>query len=163
MHVVVVADCLVARQAGRNAFVATIHRHEVDVHVDEQVALDGTGGDDDLFAMVGLSEMRQCVWVLGIEVVELTTRCKRVVHPVADGVAELGLAHPAVQGERCDEMHVVDTRCRSEVEHLFDDAPTNVRRFHLGQWKRHIVEGNGELHALEQQGRQRLLVAERVQ
>ena len=53
--VVVVAEAPVAGQAGGDALVAAVHGHEVDVDVDEQVALGRPLVDLDVLALVGLA------------------------------------------------------------------------------------------------------------
>ena len=88
--------------------------------------------------------------------------CEGVVDAVADGVAQLGLGHAAVQGQRRDEVHVVDPCRRGEVEHGLDHPLPHVGPAHRGERQADVVEGDGELHARLQQGAQRGGVAERV-
>ena len=66
-------------------------------------------------------------------VVEATVGRERVVDPIAYGVAQLGLGHPAVEGEGGDEVHVVDAGLRGHVEHGFDHPLAHVRTAHLRQ------------------------------
>ena len=56
--VVVVAQALVAGQAGGHALVAAVHGHQVDVDVDEQVAGGRPLVDLDVLALVGVAEVR---------------------------------------------------------------------------------------------------------
>ena len=83
---------------------------------------------------------------------------ERVVHAVAEGVAQLGLGHPPVQGEGGDQVHVVDAGLGGEVEHGLDHPLAHVGPAHLRQRQAHVVEGDRQPHAREQQGRQRVLV-----
>ena len=53
-----------------------------------------------------------------------------VVDAVADGVAQLGLGHAAVQGEGRDEVHVVDAGRGGQVEHRLDDPLADVGPAH---------------------------------
>ena len=106
--VVVVAQALVAGQAGGHALVAAVHGHQVDVHVDEQVAGGGPLVDLDVLALVGLAEVDEVVGVLGVVLGQEAVGGEGLVDPVAQGVAQLGLGHPAVQGQGGDEHHVVD-------------------------------------------------------
>ena len=163
LDVVVVAQAAVARQAGGRALPAAVHRDDVDVHVDEQVALGGPLVDLDLLALVGGAQEGEVVGVLGVVVVEQAVGGEGVVDPVADGVAQLVLGHAPVQGEGGDELHVVDAGRGGQVEHLLDDPLADVGPLHRGQRQRDVVEGDRELHAWPQQRRQRLAVALRVQ
>ena len=56
--VVVVAQAAVARQTGRHALVAPVHRHQVDVDIDEQVGFGGPPIDLDFLALIGLAQMK---------------------------------------------------------------------------------------------------------
>ena len=112
LDVVVVAQAAVAGQAGGGRLPAAVHGDEVDVHVDEQVALGRPLVDLDLLALVGRAEEGEVVGVLGVVVVQQAVRGEGVVDPVADGVAQLGLGHAPVQGEGGDEVDVVDARPR---------------------------------------------------
>ena len=89
-------------------------------------------------------------------------RGEGVVDAVADGVAQLGLGHAAVQGEGGDEVDVVDAGRGGQVEHRLDDPLADVGPAHRRQRQRDVVEGDRELHARAQQRGQRLAVAERV-
>ena len=108
------------------ALVAAVHGDEVDVDVDEQVALGRPLVDLDLLALVGRAEEHEVVGVLGVEVVEQAVRREGVVDPVAQGVAQLGLGHAPVQREGGDEVDVVDARLGGHVEHGLDDALADV-------------------------------------
>ena len=93
LHVVVMPQAAVAGQAGGRALPAAVHGDEVDVDVDEQVALGGPLVDLDFFALVGGAEEGKVVGVFGVVVVEQAVRCERVVDPVADarGAAPLSV------------------------------------------------------------------------
>jgi hypothetical protein len=85
-----------------------------------------------------------------------------VVDPVADGVAQLGLGHAAVQGEGGDDVDVVDAGLGGQVEDRLDDALAHVGAAHGGQRKRDVVEGDGQRHAGAQQAAQGRAVAQGV-
>ena len=87
-------------------------------------------------------------------VVQRASGSEGVVDPVTDGMAQLGLGHAAVQRERRDQMDVVDAGLGRQVEHGLDDALADVRSTHRGERQRDVVEGDRQLHAGEQQGRQ---------
>ena len=89
-------------------------------------------------------------------VVEPAARREGVVDAVTDGVAQLGLGHPAVEGEGGDEVDVVDAGVGGQVEDGLDDPLAHVGPSHLGQREADVVEGDGQLHAGEEQGGQRI-------
>ena len=101
-RVVVVAQAAVAGQAGGRRLPPAVHGDEVDVDVDEQVRRRRPLVDLDLLAVLGRAEVQQVVGVLGVVLAEHAARLEGVVDPVADGVAQLGLGHPPVQGEGAD-------------------------------------------------------------
>ena len=99
----------------------------------------------------------EVVVVLGVVLVERAARMERVVDAIAERVAQLVLVHPAVQAEGGDDVHVVDARLGGEVEHRLDHALAGVGRAHLRQRQADVVERDRQLHAGEQQRRQRIL------
>ena len=130
MDVVVVAQARVAGQAGGCAFVASVHRHQVDVDVDDQVALGGPTAEVDVLAVGGLAEDDHAVGVLGVEVVEKALGGERVVDAVPDRVAEFVLGHPPVDGQGGDQVHVVDTGIGRQVQDGLDDPLSDVGPSH---------------------------------
>ena len=106
--------------------------------------------------MVGRADEADAVGVLGVELGELAVRLEGVVDAVADGVAQLGLGHAAMQGEGGDEVDVVDAGLGGEVEDGLDDALADVGPAHLRQRQADVVEGDRQPHPGEQQGAQRL-------
>ncbi len=106
--------------------------------------------------MVGGADEADTVGILGIELVERPGRLERVVDTIADGMAQLGLGHPAMQGEGGDEMDVVDPRLGGEVENRLDHPLADVGPAHLGERQADVVEGDRQLHPREQLGAQRL-------
>ena len=111
-HVVVVAQRPVRRQARGHALVPAVHGHEVDVDVDEQVALGRPPVDLDVLALVGVAEVNEVGGVLGVVLPQQAVGLERVEDPISQRVAQLVLVHAAVQGERGDEHDVVDARLR---------------------------------------------------
>ena len=162
MDVVVVAEARVSGEARRRALVATVHGHEVDVHVDDQVALGGPAAELHVFAVGCLAEYHHAVGILGVVVVEASVGGEGVVHPVADSVPELVLGHAAVDGQGGDEVDVVYAGLGGEVQHRFDDPLTDVGAAHRGGREGDVVEGDRELHVGVQQGAERLGIAEGV-
>ena len=157
-HVVVVAQPLVAGQPGDGALPATVHGHEVDVHVDDQVALGGAAADLHLLAVVGDADDDHAVGILCVVVVEPARRGEGVVHPVADGVAQFGSGHAAVQRQRGDDVYVIGARSGGHVQDGLDHLLADVGSLHRGQREGDVVEGDGEPHARSQQGGERFAV-----
>ena len=156
------AEALVAGQTGGHALVPAVHGHQVDVDVDQQVALGGPLVDLHVLALVGEAQVDEGVGVLGIVLGEQAVGGEGVVDAVAEGVAELGLGHPPVEGQGHDEGHVVHAGLGRHVEHLLDDHLADVGPLHGRQGQRDVVEGDGQFHPRAQQGGQRVPVAHRV-
>ena len=66
LHVVMVAQALVAGEAGGDALVAAVHGDQVDVHINDQVALRRPTGDLHVLAVRGLSQVGEAVRILCI-------------------------------------------------------------------------------------------------
>ena len=103
--------------------------------------------------MVGLAQVHQGVGVFGVVLGEEPVGGESVVDTVAEGVAELGLGHPPVEGEGDDELHIVHPGVGGHVEDLFDDELPDVGPLHGGKRQGDVVEGDGQLHARPQQRR----------
>ena len=160
--VVVVAEALVAGQAGGHALVATVHGHQVDVDVDQQVALRGPPVDLDVLALVGEPQVDQRIGVLGVVLGQQAVGGEGVVDAVAQGVAELGFGHPSVEGQGHDQGHVVHAGLGRHVQDLFDDHLADIGPLHGRQGQRDVVEGDGQLHPRPQEGGQGVAVAHRM-
>ena len=163
LRVVVVPQAPVAGQAGRHALVAAVHRHEVDVHVHQEVGRGGPLVDLDVLALVGLAQMDEVVRVLGVVLGQQPVRRERVVDPVPERVPQLLLGHAPVQGQGGHQHHVVHAGLRRHVEHGLDHHLPDVGCLHRGQRQRDVVEADGQLHAGAEQCRQGVAVPDRVQ
>ena len=161
--VVVMAQAAVAGQPGSHALVAAVHGNQVDVDVDQQIRLGRPFVDLNVLAPVRLPQPRQSIGVFGVVLDQQPMRGEGVIDAVANGVAQLRFGHAAMQGQGADEHHVIDPGCGCRVEHGFDDPLPVVRAVHGRKGQGDVVEGDGEPHAGEQQLRQRLAVAARVQ
>ena len=146
-HVVVVLQAAVGGEAGRDRLVAAVHGDEVDVHVDQQVALGRPPVDLDVLAVVGQPEVDEVRGVLGVVLEQEAVGREGLEDAVAEGVAQLGVGHAAVKGEGRDEHDVVDARLGREVEDGLDDPLAHVGRAHRGERERDVVEGDREPHA----------------
>ena len=157
VDVVVVTDAAVAGQSDRHALVSAVHRHQVDVHVHDQIALGRAFIDLDLFALLGLADEREVRAILRVVVVE-RLRVERAVHPLPHRALQLRRRHTPVQRKRGDDLDVVHAGARGGLEHVLHDAPADVRRLHLRQRQRDVVERDRQFHPGLQQRRQRLAV-----
>src|SRR5215217_2462266 len=140
------ADRGVGGEASVHRLVAPIHRDEVHVHIDEQVALGDAPADADLLAQVRLAYDDVPVRVLGVVVIE-PVRVVAGHDPAPQTMLELGFCHPAVQAEGRDEVNILDTLGGSLLQYLFDNLLTNVWLSHRWQRYREVVEGDSQLHA----------------
>ena len=129
-HVVVVLDAPVGGEAGGDRLVASVHGDDVDVHVDEQVALGRASVDLDVLAMIGEPEVDEVRGVLGIVLKQQAVRGERLEDAVAEGVAQLGIGHPAVQRQRRDQHDIVDAAGGGEIEDGLDHPLAHVGGAH---------------------------------
>jgi hypothetical protein len=86
--------------------VAPVHRDQVDVHVDEKVALRGPPVDGHHLAEVGALQLHHPVGVLGVVVV-VALGVVGVEDLLPHHPLHLRLGHPAVERVGDDQMHVV--------------------------------------------------------
>ena len=157
-HVVMMTQRAVAGETGGGGFPAPVHGDEIDVDVDDEVALRGPLVDLDLLTLLGGADEQEVVGILGIVVEQQALRCECVVDTIAHGMAQFRLRHSTVQRERSDKLHVVDSGGGREFEHRFDDALTDVGSLHRGQRKGDVVECDGELHPRLEQRSERFAV-----
>ena len=156
LGVVVEAQAAVRGEPGGDRLPAAVHRHLVDVDVHDQIAVGRPLVDLDDLALGRGAEHGEVVVVLGVVLVEHAAWLERVVDAVAEHVAQLVLVHPAVEAEGGDDVDVVDAGRGGEVEHRLDDPLAGVGRAHLRQRQAGVVERDRQLHAGEQQRRQRI-------
>ena len=147
LRLVVRAQALVVAQADRDRLVAAVHRHEVDVDVDDQVALGAAPVDVHRLAVVGLAEVHDAVRILGVVVV------------VAVGVVRVEdlAARPCASSRRsvscrCSELAMM--MCTSSTP-LASSSSSTISRIvcrmsgvrHRRQRQADVVDGDGHLHA----------------
>ena len=111
-----------------------------------KVALRGPLAELHFLAVRGGAQHHHPVGILGVVVVEAARGGECVVGPVAHYVAQLGLGHAPVQGQRGDDMDVVHPGGRGHLQHLLDDHLADVGAAHGGQRQGDVVERDGELH-----------------
>ena len=163
LRVVVVSQRPVGSQPGGHALVPAVHGHQVDVDVDQQIRRGGPLVDLNVLTPLRLAQMDQVLRVLGVVLGEQSVGRKRVVHPMSERVTQLVLGHPSMQGQRRHQHHVVNAGVRRHVEHGLDDHLADVGCLHRRQGQRDVVETDRELHAGEEQRRQWVAVAQRVE
>ena len=120
---VVRLEALVAAQPDGHRLVAAVHRHEVQVDVDRQVALGDALVHLDELAVRRLAEHDHAVGIAAVVVVEAIGPVL-VPHLLADHPLDLPVVHPAVQAERDDDVDVVDAVVG---EHLAHDLEHELR------------------------------------
>ena len=98
LHVVVMTDARVARQAGGGRLPAAVHRDDVEVDIDQQVGLGRPLVHRHLLVVAGEAEFDHAVGVFGVVVVERIVGSEGVVDPVAEGVAQFGLGQMTSSG-----------------------------------------------------------------
>ena len=127
--VVIRAQRLVARQARGHRLVATVHGNQVEVNVDEQVALGGALVDLDQLVLVGAAKVHHAVGVFGVMVVEAVGP-EGVEDLVAHRVLDLVRRHATVDGQGRDEVDVVHAVVAEDLEHDLEHALADVGPLH---------------------------------
>ncbi len=109
---------------------ASVHGHQVDVDVDDQVALCGPPAELHVFAVRGFTQHNHAVRIFGVVVVEAAVRGEGVIYPIAHCVAQLVLGHPPVNGQGSDQMDVIHAGLGGKVQHGLDDPLADVWAAH---------------------------------
>jgi hypothetical protein len=159
---VVHAHALVVAQAHRHRLVPAVHGHQVDVHVDDQIALDGAAVDVDRLALGGLAQVNDAVGILGVVVV-VAVGVEGVEDLLAHHALHLALGHAPVQRVGDDEMDVVHAVGVELFEQNLDNGLPDVRRAHGRQRQADVVDGDGHAHARRQLRVQRIRVERMVE
>ena len=118
----VVLETAVRGEAGRDGLVPAVHRHEVDVHIDEQVALGRVAVDLDILPVGSKAEVDEIRGILGVMLQEEPTGRECLEHAVAEGMAQLGIGHATVKGKRSNQHDVIDPCLGRKVQDRLDDA-----------------------------------------
>ena len=135
LGIVVVTKALVTRESSSDRFVSTIHGHQVDVDVHQEVALGCTLVDLNVFAVIGLSKVDQVRGVLCVVLHEQAVRSERVVDPRTESMAQLGFGHPSVQRKGGNKDDVIDSGLGRLIKDGFDHHLTDVRSKHRRKWQ----------------------------
>ena len=144
-HVVVVTQRAVRPESDGNRLVAAVHRHEVDVRVDEEVGLHRALAQLDLFAAIGRTDERDVVGVLGVEVPQ-PVGPEGAEHALADHPLDLACGHPPVERVRGDDLDVVDAGFRRERQDALEDHLPRIGTSHRRQRQRDVVERDRQSH-----------------
>ena len=98
----VVSKTFVTCQSRCNGLVTAIHRDQIDVDVNQEIAFSGSLVDLDVFAMVGFPEIQEIRRVFGVVLHQETLRSKSIVNPVSQCMAKFSLGHSPVEGKGGD-------------------------------------------------------------
>ena len=104
-------DGAVSGQPRVDRLVAAVHRYQVDVHVDKQVAVGDALVDPDFLILLRLAEQDVALRILGIVVVK-PVREETLKDARADPFFDLVRRHPAMQANGADEVNVLAHRRR---------------------------------------------------
>ncbi len=131
-----------------------VHRDEVDVEIDEQVALDRTLVYAERFVVPRMSERDEIVVVLGVVVV-VAVRVIFVEDIRADHPLHFPLGHLAVKRVRDDQVNVVDAVRTAHIEHYLEHRLPHIGRRHRRQRQRNVVHRDRHPHSRFEQSVQR--------
>ena len=140
-----VAQALVRREADRDRFVAAVHRHQVDVEIEQQVGLGRAAREPYLFAMIGLAQHRELGAIFGVEVVQ-PLGPELLERALAHHAANLGLGHAPMERGRDDQMDVVDAVVGERLEHDVERAFADIGPAHLRQRQADVVDRDRDAH-----------------
>ncbi len=140
-----VANCGVIGHAGHQRLVSAIHRRQVDVDIDDQVAFGNPSVEPNFFAHLGLTDENDTVWVFGVVVVK-SERVEGFENSVANLVAQFVRSHFSVQARRCNQMYVVNALVSTLLQDAFNDELADVRLLHWRQRERKVVKNDRDLH-----------------
>src|ERR1051325_2325073 len=133
------AQRLVIAESDSYRLVTAIHRYEVDIDVDQQIAFRATTIQYERFLMTRLADLDETVSPFGVVVV-ITIGVVLVKNSRPDHALHFPLGHLPVQGIGDDDVNVVDAVSREHVEHDLENRLTNIRRRHWRQRQTDVVD-----------------------
>ena len=145
----------IVAQADTHRLVAAIHRHQVDVDVDQQVGLGRATVDAHLFAKLGLAKLHDAVGVVPVMAVQVVG-IVRVKDCPTHAPADLERFHATVERIGDDDLDIGDARLFKHFQQDREHGLAQVRPVHLGQRQRDVVDGYGDLGPRMQLRAQRL-------
>ena len=129
VRIVMRADRDVVTQAHRHALVATVHGNEIDVHIHEEIALDGTAIESHPLAMICLSDLDNVIEIFGVVIVQ-AVRVIFVIDFRADDLLDLWSSHMAMETDCDDDMNIIDSVFRTLLKQLREYELAQIRALH---------------------------------
>src|SRR5215213_3598783 len=124
----------------------TVHWHEVDVDVDQQVAFGAATIEYERLLVSCLADLDETVGPLSIVVV-ITIGVVLGEDLRPDHSFHFPLGHFPVQGIGDDDVDIVDAVTGEHVEHYLEDRLAYVGCCHRWQRQTDVVNGNRDSHA----------------
>ncbi len=155
--VVVMAQALIGREANRHRLMPAVHRHQVDVQINDEVRFRRAPRQPDFFLMLGLAEHREFGAILSVEIVEpvgpVLLECA-----LAHDASDLRLGHAAMKRSGDHQVDVVDAVIGQRLEHLIEQPLANVRPAHLRQRQAKVIDRDGDAHVGIELREERILI-----
>ncbi len=129
LRLVVIRQATIITKAHRHRFVAAVHGHEVDIDVDDEVALARAPVDADFLPVARLAETHETVGLFGVVAV-VTIGIERVCDFTTHHPAHLGFGHLPMEGVGNDDVDVVDAVVGQKLEHYFERGLTGIGGHH---------------------------------
>jgi hypothetical protein len=133
LRFVMSAQRFIIAQTDCDRLVTAVHRDEIDVEIDEQIALCRPTVHTKRFVVTRMAERDQVVVILGIMIVE-TIGMIFVEDLVPDHPTHFPIRHLPVKRVCNDQMNVVDSVRPAHVEYDLEHRLSHIRRRH--RWKR---------------------------
>ncbi len=124
---------------------SAVHRHEVQVHVNDEIGFDRFAIELHLFAELGLADEFHPVRIFGVVVVEAVAPV-RFEDATADDVTDFVRGHAAMDARRDDDVEVVDAVIGEHLEDDREDALADVGAAHRRERERDVVDRDDDAH-----------------
>ena len=140
-----VAQALIRGQPHRHRLVTAVHRHQVDVEIEQQVRFGGALAEPHFLVVVGLAQHHHFGAVLGVEIVQPVGPVS-LERPLADHPANLILGHAAMQRIGDNQVNVVNAIIGQRLQHHVKHPLAQVGALHLRQRQADVVDRDGDAH-----------------
>src|ERR1051325_1753415 len=140
------AQRLVIAESDSYRRVTAIHRYEVDIDVDQQIAFRAATIQYEWFLVTRLADLDETVSPFGVVVV-ITIGEVLIKNARPDHALHFPLRHLPVQGIGDDDVNVVDAVSREHVEHDLENRLPDVGRGHRRQRQTDVVDCDSPTHA----------------